>query len=48
MHKLQYTYIIIGGLNGEILTINLIINIDGLPLFKSRTDLWSIFIVMIL
>ncbi|KYN29084.1 hypothetical protein ALC57_01490 [Trachymyrmex cornetzi] len=37
-HKLQN-----GGLNGEILTIKLIINIDGLPLFKSsRTDLWPI------
>ncbi|KYN30268.1 hypothetical protein ALC57_00273 [Trachymyrmex cornetzi] len=37
-HKLQN-----GGLNGEILTIKLIINIDGLPLFKSsRTDLWLI------
>ncbi|KYN29083.1 hypothetical protein ALC57_01489 [Trachymyrmex cornetzi] len=37
-HKLQN-----GGLNGEILTIKLIINIDGLPLFKSsRTDMWPI------
>lgn len=32
-----------GELNDEISTINLIINIDGLPVFKSsRTDLWSI------
>lgn len=31
------------GLNDEILTINLIINIDGLPVFKSsRTNLWPI------
>ncbi|KYM97838.1 hypothetical protein ALC62_11463 [Cyphomyrmex costatus] len=37
-HKLQS-----GQLNKEILTINLIINIDGLPLFKSsRTELWPI------
>lgn len=32
-----------GGMNGEISTINLIINIDGFPVFKSsRTDLWPI------
>lgn len=38
MRKLQN-----GGLNSEISTINLIINIDGLPVFKSsRTDLWPI------
>lgn len=32
-----------GGTNGEISTIKIIINIDGLPVFKSsRTDLWPI------